>query len=163
MGVPAQLLQNRPDIRQAERELAATGLDVKVARKRFYPLGLINSGVGYQAFNPSYLFITPEALVANVAGNVLVPFINRKAIKADYFTANARQLQAVYNYQRVILNAFIEVVNRLAKVENYGKSIEIKKQQVQSLEASSRSRHQSFSASPRRITGRLPGRVDRPE
>ena len=134
MGVPAELLQNRPDIRQAERELAATGLDVLVARKRFYPQGLINSGVGYQAFNPSYLFITPEALVANAAGNVLMPFINRKAIKADYFTANARQLQAVYDYQRVVLNAFIEVVNRLARVENYGESIEIRKRQVQSLE-----------------------------
>jgi outer membrane protein TolC len=135
LGVPSQLLQNRRDIQQAERELAATGLDVKVARKRFYPQGLITSAVGYQAFNPRYLFITPEALIANAAGNLLVPFINRKAIKADYFTANARQLQAVYNYQRVIINAFTEVINRVAKVENYGKSIEIKKQQVQSLEA----------------------------
>ena len=63
------------------------------------------------------------------------PVINFKAIKADYLTANARQLQAVYNYQRVIINAFTEVINRVAKVENYGKSIEIKKQQVQSLEA----------------------------
>jgi outer membrane protein TolC len=134
MGVPAELLRNRPDIRQAERELAATGLDVLVARKRFYPQGLITSGVGYQAFNPTYLFITPESIAANVAGNLLVPLINRKAIKADYFTANARQLQAVYNYQRVVLTAFTELVNRLAKVENYRNSIEIKKQQVQSLE-----------------------------
>jgi hypothetical protein len=44
-------------------------------------------------------------------------------------------LQAVYNYQRVIINAVTEVINRVAKVENYGKSIEIKKGQVQSLEA----------------------------
>ncbi len=75
-------------------------------------------------------------MVANVAGNLLVPFINRKAIKADYLSANARQLQSVYNYQRVILNAFTEVVNRLTKVENYRKSIEIKKQQLAALEAS---------------------------
>ncbi len=90
-----------------------------VARKRFYPQGLINSGVGYEGFNPRYLFITPEAIAANVAGNMLVPFINRKAIKADYYSANARQLQAVYNYQRVILEAVAEVVNRLSKVQNY--------------------------------------------
>ena len=51
-GVPAQLLQNRPDIRQAEREIAAAGLDVLVARKRFLPVMTITSGVGYEAFNP---------------------------------------------------------------------------------------------------------------
>ena len=135
-GVPAQLLQNRPDLRQAEREIAAAGLDVKVARKRFYPVLTVTSGVGYEAFNPRYLFITPEALVANVAGNLVGPLINFKAIKADYLGANARQLQTVYNYQRVIINAVTEVINRLSKVENYRRSIEIKKQQVQALVAS---------------------------
>ena len=46
VGVPSQLLQNRPDIRQAERELAATGLDVKVARVNFFPQLVLNGGVG---------------------------------------------------------------------------------------------------------------------
>ena len=142
--MPAQLLQNRPDIRQAERELAAAGLDVKVARAKFYPtltlagpLGPAGpySAIGCQAFNPRYLFLTPEALIANVAGDLVAPLINKRAIRADYQTANARQLQAIYNYQRVILNAFTEVINRVSKVQNYGKSIEIKKQQVQALEA----------------------------
>jgi RNA polymerase sigma factor (sigma-70 family) len=135
VGVPAELLENRPDVRQAERELAAAGLDVKVARKNFYPHGLLTAGVGYEAFNPTYLLLTPEALAAQVVGNPVVPFINRKAIKADYFTANAWQLQAIYKYQRVVLNAFTEVVNRLAKVQNDRNSIEIKKQQVKALEA----------------------------
>ena len=136
VGLPAQLLQNRPDIRQAERELEASGLDVKVARARFYPALTLNGGIGYEAFNPKYLFNTPEALVANVAGNLVAPLINRKAIEADYLSANARQLQSVYNYQRVTLNAFTEVVNRVSMVENYRKSIEIKKQQLEALEAS---------------------------
>jgi outer membrane protein, multidrug efflux system len=135
LGVPAQLLQNRPDIRQAERELAATGLDVKVARARFFPVLTITGGLGYAAFNPRYLFITPEALIYNVAAGLVGPLINFKAIKADYLTANARQLQSVYNYQRVIINAFTEVINRINKVENYRKSIEIKKQQVEALAA----------------------------
>ena len=135
-GVPAQLLQNRPDIRQAERELEAAGLDVEVARARFYPALTITGGVGYEAFNPRYLFNTPQALIANVIGNLVTPVINRKAIEADYLSANAKQLQSVYNYQRVVLNAFTEVVNRMSKAENYRKSIEIKKQQLESLEAS---------------------------
>jgi NodT family efflux transporter outer membrane factor (OMF) lipoprotein len=136
LGVPAQLLQNRPDIRQAERELAAAGLDVKVARKRFLPVLTVTGGVGYSAFNPRYLFLTPEALIGNVAGGLVGPLINFTAIKADYLTATARQLQSVYNYQRVIINAVTEVINRINKVENFRKSIEIKKQQVAALAAS---------------------------
>jgi NodT family efflux transporter outer membrane factor (OMF) lipoprotein len=135
VGVPAQLLQNRPDIRQAERELGAAGLDVQVARAHFFPKLDITAGVGYQAFSPQYLF-NPEALLYAVAGNLAAPVINLKAIKAEYRSANAKQLQTVYNYQRVILNAFTEVINRVSKVENYSKSIEIKKQQLKALQAS---------------------------
>ncbi len=136
LGVPSQLLQNRPDIRQAERELEAAGLDVKVARAHFFPRLDITAGVGYEAFNPKYLFITPEALIYNVAGNLVAPLINTKAIRAEYLSANAKQLESVYNYQRLILNAFTEVITRVSMVENYRKSIEIKKQQLESLVAS---------------------------
>lgn len=143
-GVPAQLLQNRADIREAERQLAAAGLDVRVARARFYPSLNISAGFGYEAFNPRYLFMGPESMIYNVGGDLVAPLINKRAIQADYRTANAVQLQKLYNYQRVILNAFVEVINRLSKVENYGKSIEIKKQQLQSLEASVDSATQLF-------------------
>jgi NodT family efflux transporter outer membrane factor (OMF) lipoprotein len=135
VGVPSQLLQNRPDIRQAERELAAAGLDVRVARANFYPKLTITSGVGYEAFNTKYLFFTPESLIYGVAGGVVAPLVNKKAIQADYLNANAKQLQSLYEYQRAILNAFTEVVNRVSKVQNYSQSIEIKKQQLASLEA----------------------------
>lgn len=135
-GVPSELLENRPDIRQAARELEAAGLDIKVARARFFPTLMINASAGYQAFNPRYLLNTPEAIAAGVAGDLVAPLINKKAIKADYMSANARQLQAVYNYQKAILNAYTEVVNKLSMVDNYSKSIEIKKQQLQALETS---------------------------
>jgi NodT family efflux transporter outer membrane factor (OMF) lipoprotein len=136
LGVPAELLQNRPDIRQAERELAAAGLDVKVARARFYPRLMITAGVGWEAFNPRYLFLTPESLIYNLAGNLVAPLLNKRAIQADYMNANARQLQAVYNYQKVVLNAFTEVINRVSKVQNYSASLAIKQQQVEALEES---------------------------
>jgi NodT family efflux transporter outer membrane factor (OMF) lipoprotein len=135
VGVPSQLLLNRPDIRQAEREIAAAGLDVKVARANFFPVVTITGGLGYEAFNMRYLFLTPTALIGNIAAGAVGPLINFKAIKAQYLTANARQLQAVYNYQRVVIDAFTQVVTRMAKVENYTESIAIKKQQVQALES----------------------------
>lgn len=136
VGLPVQLLQNRPDIRQAERELEAAGLDVLVARAHFFPRLDITAGIGYEAFNPSYLLNTPGALIGNVAGNLAAPLVNKKAIQAEYLSANARQLESLYNYQRVILNAFTEVINRVNMAENYRKSIEIKKQQLESLEGS---------------------------
>jgi NodT family efflux transporter outer membrane factor (OMF) lipoprotein len=134
LGIPAQLLQNRPDIRQAERELAAAGLEVRVARAHFFPRLDLSAGVGYEAFNPRFLF-TPEALVYGVAGELVGPVINKAAIRAEYRSANAAQLQVVYKYQRTVLNAFTEVVNLMAKVQNYSQSIERKKQRVAALEA----------------------------
>jgi NodT family efflux transporter outer membrane factor (OMF) lipoprotein len=135
VGLPAQLLQNRPDVRQAERELAAAGLDVKVARAHFFPRLDITGGVGYEAFNLKYLFWTPDALIGHVAGELVAPVINKRAIQAEYLSANAVQLEGVYNYQRVLLNAFTEVVNRVTMAENYRRSIELKKQQLQALVA----------------------------
>ena len=109
---------------------------MRVARANFYPKLFITAGVGYEAFNTKYLFLTPESLIYSAAGDLVAPLINKTAIKADYMNANAKQLQAVYDYQRVILNAFTEVINRVSKVQNYSTSIEIKKQQLASLEAS---------------------------
>ncbi len=136
LGVPSQLLQNRADIREAERRISAAGLEVAVARARFYPSLVLSAGVGYEAFNTRYLFNSPESLIYNTAGELVAPLVNRRAIRADYQTANAEQLQAIYNYQRVVLNAFTEVINFITAVENYGRSIEIKKQQLKALEAS---------------------------
>ena len=136
VGVPSQLLQNRADIRQAERELEAAGLDIYVARTRFYPALTISAGVGYEAFSLKYLFNSPQALAYNLAGNLVAPLINKKAIQADYLTANARQLQSLYDYQRTVLQAFTEVINRISMAENYRKSVEIRKQQLTALELS---------------------------
>uniref|UniRef100_UPI00404AF45D TolC family protein n=1 Tax=Fulvivirga sp. TaxID=1931237 RepID=UPI00404AF45D len=135
-GVPAQLLENRPDIRQAEMELAAAKLDVKVAKARFYPSLGISAGVGFQAFSPSYLAKTPESLLYSLAGDIMAPLVNRNAIKADYMSANAAQIQAAYNYEQTVLNAYIEVVNKLSLISNLNSSYELKAQQVEALDQS---------------------------
>lgn len=133
VGIPSELLVNRPDIKQAEFELAAAKLDVKVAKARFYPSLGISAGVGYQAFNAKYLLNTPKSLLYSLAGDLTAPLINRNAIKADYYNANAKQIQAVYNYERTILNAYVEVVNKLSKMSNIEKSFHLKKQEVSAL------------------------------
>lgn len=132
-GVPAQLLASRPDIKQSELELAAAKLDVKAARAEFYPSLDISAAIGFQAFKPSLLFTLPESLLYSVAGDLAAPLINRNAIKAEYKSANARQIQALYNYQRTILNAYIEVANELSKIGNLDKSYQLKSKQVDAL------------------------------
>ncbi len=135
-GVPSELLLNRADIREAERQVAAAGLDVQVARTRFYPSLNLTAGLGWNAFSTGYLFQTPESLAYGLAGELVGPLINKRAIKAAYASANAAQLQAIYNYQQTVLQAHIEVVNQITKVENYRRSIEVKKRQLESLTAS---------------------------
>ena len=93
-GVPSELLQNRPDIRQAERNVTAAGLNVQVARARFYPNLSLNAGLGWNAFSTGYLFRTPESLIYAAATELVGPLINKRAIKAAYRTANAEQLQS---------------------------------------------------------------------
>jgi len=131
-GIPSQLLVNRPDIRQAEKELTAAKLDIKVARANFYPSLKITAQSGFQAFNPTYL-INPEAMVFNLAGEIVAPLLNRNAIKATYYNANAKQIQAVYKYEQTILNAHIDVLNELAKIDNYSKSYDTKSKEVNIL------------------------------
>jgi NodT family efflux transporter outer membrane factor (OMF) lipoprotein len=135
-GLPAQLLANRPDIRQAEMDLAAAKLDVKSARAQFYPSLGISAGIGFQSFNPSYLIRTPESLIYSLAGDLVAPLVNRNAIKATYYSANARQIQAIYNYERTILNAYVEVVNQLSKISNMRQSFVLKEREVQALTVS---------------------------
>lgn len=132
-GIPSQLLINRPDIKQAEMELAASKLDVKVARAEFYPSLDISAGIGLNAFKPSYLLTMPESLLYSLAGDIAGPLINRNAIKAEFSNANARQLQSLFNYDRTILNAYLEVSNQLSMIKNLEKSYNLKSQQVDAL------------------------------
>lgn len=134
-GIPSQLLENRPDIRQAELELMAAKLDVKVARANFYPSFKISGGVGLQAFNPAHL-IKPESIFYNLLGDLIAPLINRNALKAQYASASAKQIQAIYEYEQTILSGYIDVLNQLAKIDNFSKSYETKAKEVELLNQS---------------------------
>ena len=135
-GVPAQLLVNRPDIRQAELEIAAAKLDVKSARANFLPGLRLTAALGNQAVTPGFFFKLPESLLLGLAGELVGPLVNKNAIKAAYFTANAKQTQAVYHYEQTILNACIEVTNQLANLDNLQNRYALKQRQVQTLNES---------------------------
>jgi multidrug efflux system outer membrane protein len=132
-GIPTQLLENRPDIRAAEQRLAAAKLDVKVAKANFYPTLTLSGGLGYDAFSTKYLITTPQSLAYNIAAGLIGPVINRNAIKANYYSANAKQVQAIYDYERAVLNAYIEVANQQSNINNLKRSYDLKSNQVQTL------------------------------
>ncbi len=131
-GIPSQLLVNRPDIKQVEMQLMAAKLDVKSARANFYPSFKINAGVGFQAFNPAYL-INPKSIIYNLAGELMAPLINRNAIKVAYKNANAKQMQLIYKYEQTILNAHLDVMNQISRMNNYSTSYKTKSQEVNIL------------------------------
>ena len=135
-GIPSQLLANRPDIKKAELELAAAKLDVKVARAEFYPSFDISAAIGFDAFDPSYLVKFPESMLYTLAGDLAGPLINRSGIKAEFKNANARQIQAMVDYERTILNAYLEVSNELSNVGNLEKQYNLKAEEVATLELS---------------------------
>jgi len=132
-GVPSQLLQNRPDIKEAEFSLAAAQLNIEVARAEFFPSFGIKAGVGYDAFAIKYLVNTPESLAAMVAGELVAPLVNKQAIIAGFKTANVQQVEAAYEYEKRIINAYTEVSNQIANEANMRRSFEIKRTQVEAL------------------------------
>ncbi len=135
-GLPAQLLANRPDIRAAENKVAAAKLDLKVAKANFYPSLDLSAGLGYQAFKPSFLLTSPQSLLYNFAGDLGAPLINRRAIKSAYYNANAKQIQALYEYEACLLQAYVEVVNELSRIQNLQSTYQLKSEEVSALMAS---------------------------
>ncbi len=132
-GIPAALLDNRPDLKQASLQIEAAKLNVKAVKAQFYPSLNIDAAVGYKSFNSHHFIGSPEALFSTVAGGLTMPLLNRQAIKADYFSANNKQIEAVYNYEQIFINAFLEVTNQLSAVQNLKQVYELKTQQTKAL------------------------------
>ncbi|MEI3791444.1 MULTISPECIES: TolC family protein [unclassified Chryseobacterium] len=135
-GIPSQLLANRPDIKQAELELKAAKLDVQAARKEFYPSLEISATLGLEAFKPSYLVKLPESIASSLAGELAGPLINKSAIKANFQTADARQIQSLYEYDKTILHAYLDVANLMSKVKNIDQYYQLKSQETKALDQS---------------------------
>ncbi|GAB1343760.1 TolC family protein [Gemmatimonas sp.] len=135
-GPPATLLGDRPDIRQAELEMAAAKLDVKAARARFYPALGLRGALGTQSIELGSLATLPASALYGMAADLVAPAFNRRAIAAEYRAANARQLQALFAYQRTVLTAYAEVGTQLARIHNLDSSYVAKSRQVDALRES---------------------------
>lgn len=132
-GIPAQLLSHRPDIRKTELQVKASKYDLKAARAAFFPNINISAALGFQSFDTRFLFTTPASVASNILGGLAAPLINRNALKAQFNTATANQLAAMHNYQKAILNGYVEVANELSNIENLKQIKSLKKQQADVL------------------------------
>lgn len=133
VGSPASLVKNRADIRQAELNVLATHADLKAARAAFYPSLSINANIGFQAFRTGLLFTSPQSFAYGLFTNLAQPLVNRAAIKADFNRANAYQLDALYNYQQVVLNSFTEVNTIAIKMSKLEQFVDLKSKEVDVL------------------------------
>jgi outer membrane protein, multidrug efflux system len=132
-GIPSDLLRFRPDVKQAELELMASKADLGAARAAFYPSLFITGGIGYQAYKTNLLFTTPESFVFNLIGNLSAPLINRSIIKAEFNAANAIQIEALYNYRKAILTAYVEVYNEVNNLDNLQNIYALRNDEVSTL------------------------------
>jgi outer membrane protein TolC len=132
-SVPVKLLDNRPDVKKAALELEATKLNVEVARARFYPSLSIDGGAGYETFNSKHFTPSVTDSFYAIAANLSAPILNRQAIKADYLSANNKQVQAVYRYEQTLVQAYSDVVNQLNTIKNFDQMYAMKLNQVKAL------------------------------
>ena len=132
-SLSTQLLLQRPDVIQAEHQLKAAKWDVETARREFLPSFNISAAIGLNAFNPKYLFKLPESLVFNALGGLTAPLINKKAIQANFAQADALQIEALYNYDKTLLTAFIETSTLQSKISNIKLLQQFKQKQSDAL------------------------------
>jgi outer membrane protein, multidrug efflux system len=134
-GVPSRLLENRPDIKQAEYELLSTNANLFTAKAAFYPSLNITGAVGLQAFK-ALLFLNPSSFAMNTFGGLTAPLLNRRQIISDLMVAKADQKMAYTNYQKTIVNSFTEVYNHLNLIQNTNDMYDLKTQEVDVLRQS---------------------------
>ncbi|CAG0943506.1 Cation efflux system protein CusC [Candidatus Brocadiaceae bacterium] len=115
IGVPADVLRQRPDIKKAERELAAQTAQIGVAMAEKYPKLALSGTIGLEAIKASNLFST-AGLIDSLLGKLTFPIFNAGQIQANIDVQNAKQQQALANYQATVLNALKDVENALVGI-----------------------------------------------
>jgi NodT family efflux transporter outer membrane factor (OMF) lipoprotein len=124
-GLPADVIRRRPDIAQAEFQLAASDLNLAAARNAFLPNVQLTGSAG--RLYASALNNDPVSLFS-IGASVLAPLFDAGLVAAQRDEAAAVRDQAAFNYRSVVLNAFSEVENSLIQLQKLA-------EQAQHLEA----------------------------
>lgn len=126
-GVGMALLKNRPDVHNAEMQLAACFHDVQTARSKFYP----SISVGFTgAFGNSGGSLNPGKWLTNLFGNLTQPIFNRGALTANLKVSKLQYEQAFNNWQNSILSAGNEVSNALVSYNGYDANSKLEEQRI---------------------------------
>jgi NodT family efflux transporter outer membrane factor (OMF) lipoprotein len=133
VGIPADVLRQRPDIIQAERELAAQTAQIGVATAAMYPKLALSGSIGLEAIKAGDLFTT-TGLVDSILGRLTFPIFNAGAIRQNIKIQNARQEQALANYEAIVLIALKEVENALMGLIQEQQRLQTLKRAMQTAE-----------------------------
>lgn len=124
-GLPAEILSNRPDVRQAEMELAKAFYATNQARASFYPSVKLDGSIRFD----------PSDFVTNLGASLLQPLYARGANKAQLRRAEAQQKIALYEFRQSLLDAGVEVNNALITLQTAQSMVKIDKIQIVHLQA----------------------------
>ena len=129
-GVGVALLANRPDVHQAEMNLASCFHDVQTARSQFYP----NITIGFTgAFTNASGGLNPGKWLTNLFGSLTQPIFNRGALTANLKVSQLQYEQAFNNWQNAILKAGNEVSNALVNYNSYDANGKIETERIEVL------------------------------
>ena len=118
-GLPASLLERRPDIRQAEQNLIAANADIGVAKAAYFPDISLTGLLGLESAQLSDLFKGPSR-AWSFGASVLQPIFNAGRIDSQVARAEALQRQALFTYEKSIISAFQDVDNALIDRAKFG-------------------------------------------
>lgn len=138
VGIPLQMLSNRPDVRSAELALAQSFYGTNAARAAFYPTITLSGSAGWTNSAGS-MIVNPGKFLASAVASLTQPLFNRAANIAQLRIAKAQQEEARLAFEQTLLNAGVEVNEALEQYQTARDKAAFYEKQVASLESAARS------------------------
>ncbi|MFT5244058.1 MAG: multidrug efflux system outer membrane protein [Psychroserpens sp.] len=132
LGVPVNLLRNRPDVIAAEYNLITNFEMTNVAKSSFYPSLRVTASGGLQSIDLKEWF-SANSLFANVISGLTQPLFNQRQVKTKFEIAKVNQEKAYLQFEQTLLTAGKEVSDALAQYNNETYKITIRKKQTDAL------------------------------